>query len=189
MKELYHEEQKVLSDYVGKVKKKDVNLEDAVGIAMHYKDLLDQSKVITRISDRLQKKLDHANQKIKKQNSEIQVKNTQLETTIDQLDKMTMGKKATRILFVFFIVIFISEQLFLEPVIENWINSPDYGQFLGIGIMLLVAILLKFFEGKLEGYFLAQSKKEILGDSSSGDSSNQNKESSDLPFLKSKGAA
>ena len=37
--------------------------------------LLDQSKVITRISDRLQKKLDHANQKIKSQNVEIQKKN------------------------------------------------------------------------------------------------------------------
>ena len=50
MKELYHEEQQILSDYVGKVKKKNVNLEDAVGIAVDYKDLLDQSKVITRIS-------------------------------------------------------------------------------------------------------------------------------------------
>ncbi|WP_420581047.1 hypothetical protein [Reichenbachiella sp.] len=187
MKELYHEEQKILSEYVGKVKKKDVNLEDAVGIAMHYKDLLDQSKVITRISDRLQKKLDHANQKIKSQNVEIHKKNGELEVTIDQLDKMTMGKKATRILFVVFIVLFISEQLFLEPVIDSWANGSNY---VGIGVMLIIALSLKFFESKLEDYFTKQRKKKILGSGASGGSLQNNTEGKNqFSFLKSKGAA
>lgn len=186
MKELYHEEQKILSEYVGKVKKKDVNLEDAVGIAMHYKDLLDQSKVITRISDRLQKKLDHANQKIKVQNNEIQKKNGELEITIDQLDKMTMGKKATRILFGVFVILFISEQLFLEPIIDSWAQ----GNFIGIGVMLVIALLLKFFESKLEDYFTKQSKSEILNANQSGTTQqNGTEEKSQFSFLKSKGAA
>ncbi|UXX78695.1 hypothetical protein N7E81_15145 [Reichenbachiella carrageenanivorans] len=185
MKELYHEEQKILSEYVGKVKKKDVNLEDAVGIAMHYKDLLDQSKVITRISDRLQKKLDHANQKIKVQNNEIQKKNGELEITIDQLDKMTMGKKATRILFGVFVILFISEQLFLEPIIDSWAQ----GNFIGIGVMLIIALMLKFFESKLEDYFTKQSKREILSNQSGTTQQNSTEEKSQFSFLKSKGAA
>ncbi|MEO9803012.1 MAG: hypothetical protein ABJF04_07180 [Reichenbachiella sp.] len=186
MKELYHEEQKILSEYVGKVKKKDVNLEDAVGIAMHYKDLLDQSKVITRISDRLQKKLDHANQKIKTQNSEIQKKNGELEITIDQLDKMTMGKKATRILFGVFVVLFISEQLFLEPLIDDWAKGSNY---VGIGVMLIIAISLKFFESKLENYFTMQRKNKILNADRSNVAATSAGEKSQLSFLKSKGAA
>lgn len=170
MKELYHEEQKILSDYVGKVKNKDLSMDDAVNIAVNYKDLLDQSKVITRISDRLQKKLDHANQKIKSQNSEIQKKNGQLEDTINQLDKMTVGKRASRLLFVVFIVLFITEQLFIEPIIEDVSTlhlSEEVGKYFGIGILLLLALLLKFFESSVEGYFLKQRKKKILNQTSS----------------------
>lgn len=158
MKELYHEEQKILSDYVGKVKQKDLSMDDAVNIAVHYKDLLDQSKVITRISDRLQKKLDHANQKIKTQNVEIQKKNTELEDTIDQLDKMTVGKKASRIMFVLAIVLFISEEQFLAPIINDMIDI----EYVGLVILLVIAMFLKFFEGMLESYFLKQTKKKIL---------------------------
>lgn len=158
MKELYHEEQKILSDYVGKVKNKDLNMDDAVGIAVHYKDLLDQSKVITRISDRLQKKLDHANQKIKSQNSEIQKNNVELANTISKLDQMTVGKKATRLMFVIFVVLFISEQVFVEPIIEENIDVP----YVGIGIMLLLAITLKFLESGVEQYFLKKIKKKII---------------------------
>ncbi|MGL1886350.1 MAG: hypothetical protein OCD76_07535 [Reichenbachiella sp.] len=184
MKELYHEEQKILSDYVGKVKNKDLNMDDAVGIAVHYKDLLDQSKVITRISDRLQKKLDHANQKIKSQNSEIQKKNVELEVTIDSLDKMTVGKKASRMLFGVFIALFITEQLFIEPIIEEMIDIP----FLGIGIMLILAILLKFLESGVEQYLLKKIKNKIMN-KNPGNTDSGMENSSSLSFSKSKGVA
>lgn len=184
MKELYHEEQKILADYVGKVKNKDLNMDDAVGIAVHYKDLLDQSKVITRISDRLQKKLDHANQKIKSQNTEIQKKNVELENTIDQLDKMTVGKKASRLLFIIFVVLFITEQLFVEPIIEESIDI----QYVGIGIMLLLAILLKFLESNMEQYFLKKIKSKIIGKTGKSKDSNLENQNS-LSFAKSKGVA
>ena len=158
MKELYHEEQKILSDYVGKVKSKDLSMDDAVGIAVSYKDLLDQSKVITRISDRLQKKLDHANQKIKSQNAEIQKKNVQLEDTIVKLDKMTVGKKATRIMYVSAIVIVSLEELYLAPVLEEIFGN----RYFTVAAILVIAMLLKFSESWLEGYMLKQIKKKIL---------------------------
>lgn len=159
MKELYHEEQKILTDYVGKVKKKEVHLEDAVNIAVHYKDLLDQSKVITRISDRLQKKLDQANQKIKNQNVEIQKQNTELEETVAKLVKVTVGKKASRIMLMVAIVLFISEEYFLGPVIEEMVDIP----FLDLGIKGMIALFLKFFESWLETYFMNREKSKILG--------------------------
>ena len=106
MKELYHEEQKILFDFTNKVKDKKLYLKDATDFTCNYSDLLEQSKVITKISDRLQKKLDLANQKIKSQNHEIQKKNTQLETTVKELIHMTVGKKAFRIMFMVAIVLF-----------------------------------------------------------------------------------
>ncbi|MEQ6120906.1 hypothetical protein [Reichenbachiella sp. MALMAid0571] len=159
MKELYHEEQRILFDFSGKVKGKKLNMRDATNFISHYSDLLEQSKVITKISDRLQKKLDLANQKIQSQNQEIQKKNTQLETTVKELIHMTVGKKAFRIMFMVAIVLFISEEYYLEPIIERHVEIP----FLSIGIKIFIAIFLRIFEGWLEGHFLHIKMSEILG--------------------------
>lgn len=188
MKELYYEEQKILSDYVVKVKKKDVHLEDAVDIAVHYKDLLDQSKVITRISDRLQKKLDQASQKIKNQNLEIQKKNGELEETVTKLVEVTVGKKATRIMLMLAIVLFISEEYFLGPIIEEMIEIP----FLDLGIKGMIAVFLKFFESWLETYFMNREKRKIVGtNEKDGKDIVKPKlpKAKGLPFLKSNSAA
>lgn len=160
MKELYHEEQKILSDYVSKVKKKSVHLEDAVNIAVHYKDLLDQSKVITKISDRLQKKLDHANQKIKSQNVEIHYKNEKLEETVENLAKVTVGKKASRLMFVLAVGLFFVEEYFLAPIIDQMVNGVLIFGLLIKGIVAVV--VLKFLESALESYFMNKEKQRIM---------------------------
>lgn len=159
MKELYHEEQQILADFTVKVKGKKVYLKDASELTGHYRDLLEQSKVITKISDRLQKKLDLANQKIKSQNQEIQRSNTELQSTVEKLIHMTVGKKAFRIMFMVAIVLFISEEYYLEPIIESHVEIP----FLSIGIKILIAIFLRIFEGWLEGHFLHVQMSNIIG--------------------------
>lgn len=158
MKELYHEEQKVLSDYLEKVKKEDIFLEDAFTFALYYKELLDQSKVITKVSDRLQKKLDQASQKIKSQNEEIKFKNIKLEDTIGQLVSARVGKKASRILLTLALVLFVCEEIFLSDIIEEYISIP----FLSMGLKGGLAFSLKFFEGNLETYFMKVEQKKIL---------------------------
>ncbi|MFY0625446.1 MAG: hypothetical protein JXR07_04070 [Reichenbachiella sp.] len=182
MKELYHEEQKVLSDYVGKVKNKDLSMDDAVGIAVNYKDLLDQSKVITRISDRLQKKLDNANQKIKSQNTEIQKKNTQLGETIVKLDKMTIGKKVLRMMWVLGFLLVIAEELFLAPILEEAFGN----RYVIVAAIGLIAMLMKLSESRLEGHFLKQKKKQILGANQPESSSVKMEDSMVSPISKAK---
>jgi hypothetical protein len=187
MKELYHEEQKILSDYVAKLKKKSVHLEDAVGIAVNYKDLLDQSKVITKISDRLQKKLDHANQKIKSQNVEIQDKNQKLEDTVENLAKVTVGKKASRLMFGLAVGLFFVEETFLAPVIDELVD-----EFIGLLIKGLVAVVvLKFLESALESYFMNREKAKIMNEklNSEGEISNKIKDAKRLTKIKSNSAA
>ena len=184
MKELYHEEQKILSDYVGKVKKKSVQLEDAVNIAVNYKDLLDQSKVITKISDRLQKKLDHANQKIKNQNIEIQNKNQKLEDTVENLAKVTVGKKASRLMFVLAVGLFFVEEYFLAPIIEELVNGI---MLFGLLIKGLVAVVvLKFMESALEKYFMNKEKQKIMDEKLHGIGQNL---TNNLSIIKSNSAA
>ncbi len=158
MKELYHEEQKILSDYLEKVKREEIFLEDAFSFALYYKELLDQSKVITKVSDRLQKKLDQANQKIKHQNEEIKQKNVELQNTIEELTQARVSKKASTVLLTLAIVLFISEEHVLSPVIEEHIELP----FVGLGIKGIIALGLKFLEGGLEGYFMKREQKRIL---------------------------
>jgi len=158
MIDLFTEEEKVLSGYRRKIEKEDIYLEDAESFANNYKDLIDQTRVITRISDRLQKKLDHANQKIKSQNQEIGRKNELLENTIIELTKAKVSKKASTILLTLALVLFISEQYLLEPIIESYIIIP----YLGIVLKGLIAFSLKFFEGGLESYFMKKEQGEIL---------------------------
>lgn len=189
MKELYHEEQKILSDYVGKVKKKSVHLEDAVNIAVNYKDLLDQSKVITKISDRLQKKLDHANQKIKSQNAEIHDKNQLLEDTVENLAKVSVGKKASRLMFGLAVVLFVLEEIFLAPIIEQYVNGSTVIALMLKG--LVAVVILKFIESALETYFMNREKAKIMSaKNSKGHTINPNlKEANNLSVVKSNSAA
>ncbi|MFY0652484.1 MAG: hypothetical protein JXQ96_10645 [Cyclobacteriaceae bacterium] len=159
MKELYHGEQKVLENFARKVKEKKIYLKDANELVHHYGDLLEQSKVLTRISDRLQKKIDQANQKIKIQNEEIKSKNNELESTVERLIHMTVGRKAFRIMFIVAIVLFISEEYYLEPIIERHVEIP----FLSLGIKIIIAIFLRIFEGWLEKHFLHEQMSHIIG--------------------------
>ena len=163
MKELYHEEQKILSDYLEKVKKEEIFLEDAFSFALYYKELLDQSKVITKVSDRLQKKLDQANQKIKTQNEQIKDKNVELQNTIEELTQARVSKKASTVLLTLAIVLFVSEEHLLSPIIEQNIELP----FVGLGVKGLIALGLKFLEGGLEGYFMKREQKRILEEADS----------------------
>ena len=56
------------------------------------------------------------------------------------------------------VVLFILEQIFIEPIIEQNIDVP----YLGLGILALLFFLVKFFEGALERYFMNLEKKKIL---------------------------
>lgn len=158
MKDLFQEEERLLSSYLKKIEENNVYIEDAEYFANNYKDLIDQSKVITRISDRLQKKLDMANTKIKAQNGEINQKNELLENTIVELASAKVGKKASRVLFILAITLFISEEILIEPILDDTFDMP----YVGLAIKGLIAIGLKVFESNLENYYMKQEQKNIL---------------------------
>ena len=157
-KELYYDEIESLRKFRSKIETHAIYKEDLDSFSDEYEELVAQAKVITRVSDRLQKKLDNANVQIREQNEEIKEKNVALADTVDQLAKAQVGRRASTIMLTVAVVLFILEQIFIEPIIEQNIDVP----YLGLGILALLFFLVKFFEGALERYFMNLEKKKIL---------------------------
>lgn len=168
-KELYHEEIKRLKDFRSKLDTHAIYKQDLESFSDEYEELVAQAKVITRVSDRLQKKLDNANIQIREQNDEITDKNAQLEKTITELAEAKVGRRASTALFFLAISLFLAEELFVEDAIQSSLASVDMGNFfnglkdyVGLFIKLILAIGLKFLEGGLESFLLNQEKRKII---------------------------
>jgi len=156
--ELYQDEINNLRKFRSKIETHAIFKEDLEAFSNEYEELVAQAKVITRVSDRLQKKLDNANVQIKDQNEEIKAKNSELSNTVDQLAKARVGKRASTIMLTVGLILFILEQIFLEPIIEKNISIPLFN-YLILGVLFY---LVKIFESTLEKFFLDREKKKIL---------------------------
>ena len=162
-RELYHDEINNLKAFRQKIDTKAIFKEDLDDFSNYYEELIAQAKVITRVSDRLQKKLDNANIQIQDQNVEIKDKNLELGDTLDQLAKAKVGRRATTILYTVAIGVFILEQVFLEPLIERKLAEQEITiPYIGLMILAVLFILVKVLESSLEGYFMKREKKRIL---------------------------
>lgn len=118
----------------------------------NYSDLLDQTKLITRVSDKLQNKLNSAYES-------LEVKNIELQNTIDELTKARVGRKAQTIILFIGLTLFILEELVLEPFIDNYSTNIWFS----LVIKLFIALLLKPLETFVERYLLKASKKSAPG--------------------------
>ena len=98
--ELYWEEVENLKNYRSKLQTHTVYKDDLDEFGDQYEELVAQTKVITRVSDRLQKKLDGANLQIREQNDEIKDKNFELEGTVLLLAKAKVGRRASMIMMI-----------------------------------------------------------------------------------------
>jgi hypothetical protein len=157
-RELYHEEVSNLNSFRSKVESHALFKEDLDLFSEQYEELVAQAKVITRVSDRLQKKLDNANVQIQSQNEEIKDKNFKLEDTIDQLAQAKMGRRASTIMLGVALFLFFIEQWLIQPKIEEYFSSP----LISVGILIGLFFLVKYFESGLEDYFMNQQKKKII---------------------------
>lgn len=128
------------------------NFEEAVG----------QMRLITKVSDKIQKKLDKVNASLDQKNQELDFKNKELTDTIKQLTEARAGKIATTIVLILAMALFLIEEILIEP----FINQITTNQWVGIGIKLLLVISLKPIESVLENVVLnfiyrQQNKKHI----------------------------
>ncbi len=128
---------------------KDEYKEELLQIKNYYEDLLDQGMLITKVSDRLQNKLNNLNAK-------LQDKNVELQNTIDELTKARVGRKATTIVLLVAVALFLISEGVLEPQIEAQIGDNIW---LGLLFKGLIALLLKPIETLTEKYLMTQALK------------------------------
>jgi hypothetical protein len=186
-RELYHEELTNLEKFKSKIDTHAIYKKDLDDFSDQYEELVAQAKVITRVSDRLQKKLDTANVKIREQNEEISTKNTVLEDTVQQLAVAKVGRRAATVMLTVALLLFILEQVILQPIIDDYIASiskesmPDILEpilpYMNLFILGIIFFGVKYFESALEGYFMARQKKKIIGQEGQGMSKVQTKPS------------
>lgn len=136
-------------------------------LSKDYEKLLDDTRVITNISDRLQNRLNRANDQLNRVNQDlqessevIQRKNEQLQSYIDELTKARVSKKATTIVLMAAIVLFLISEVFLEPIVDSYINQDSQYFFFNIAIKLSIAILLKPIDYVVEGYLMRDARRK-----------------------------
>jgi len=134
-----------------------------VNLSEQYERLLNDSAVITSISDRLQNRLEKTNQKLQEQseeiktiNNELEARNQLLEQTISELTKTKISKKATTIVLIAAVVLFIVSEGVLEPFIEMHTESFILG-FLAKGT---IALLLRPIDYLVERYLMARAMRK-----------------------------
>lgn len=134
-----------------------------------YAQLLEETRLITRVSDRLQNKINRANDKLSDQakkinyiNNELQNNNNALKTALEQLTKAKVSNKTTTIVLTFAILLFFISEGFLEPIIERRVDSF----WLGLLFKGSIVILLKPIEMVVEKYLdrKASGKDKIVED-------------------------
>jgi hypothetical protein len=130
-------------------------------IVENYEELIDQVKIITKISDRLQNKLNKTNEALESSNIKLADLNHQLNQTIDQLTEAKIGRKAGTIILIFAIALFIISEAFIEPIIERTFSNNFW---IGLGLKLGVAILIKPGEDFVNKYMLRQARKKQLAE-------------------------
>jgi hypothetical protein len=139
---LFKNEMNVLNHYREMVNR-DKSLEDAnkalENLTNKYKSLLEQTRFLTWISGRLERKLHRTNQ-------ELNVKNNRLVTTLKDLTKAEASRSAYTIIYFIAIALFVLEEFFVEPVINM------FGEGLGLSILIKLVIVLglKASEGFIE---------------------------------------
>ena len=128
-----------------------------------YERLIGEAKLLTSVSDRLHSKLNEANEKLKRQSDEIKkinddlkVNNQLLQDTIDQLVKAKVGRKASSIVLLIAILLFIISEGFLEPFVEEKVGNPQIGFLFKLGI----AVLLKPIDVLVERYMMRRALRQ-----------------------------
>lgn len=122
-------------------------------LAQSYAQLLGEVKLLTSVSDRLQNKLNKANENIARKNEEL----TQ---TLDMLTRERAGKRATTIVLMLAALFFIISELVIDPQLQE--GTRIFGASGVIMLKITVAIALKPLEVLLENLLLKTAARKKM---------------------------
>jgi chromosome segregation ATPase len=142
---LFRNELQVL-EYYKSLNKEDQTLQETKAalddLTRKYKSLLEQTRFLTWISGRLERKLQRTNR-------ELQNNNAALQKTLNELTKAEAGKSAYAIIYTIAIVLFVLEEFFVEPVINMFGNTIGYSIIFKSAIVLILKASETLIEKKV----------------------------------------
>ncbi|MDH5365889.1 MAG: hypothetical protein OEW67_02825 [Cyclobacteriaceae bacterium] len=161
---IFHKESNVLENAKRLVEKPSTSTkqlaEEYLSLSKQYEQLLKETKVLTSVGDRLHRKLGDANQELQKQKSEIEEINEELKTnnnvlqdTINELIKARIGQKASSIVLLIAVLLFVVSEVVLEPIIEKNTDS----EYIGLLLKGIIALLLKPIDVLVEWLLLRKT--------------------------------
>jgi hypothetical protein len=141
-----------VSTRMPQIHKEDLAAEYAV-LLEHYARLLGDAKLVTSVSDRLQNKLNNANDELNEANERITAQNDKLRKAIIMLKEARAGKRATTIVLLLALFLFFISEAFIEPKIEQVV--ADW--YVGLAIKAIITVMLKPIESIVEKYLYQKS--------------------------------
>ena len=134
--------------------------EEYANLTNYYAQLLEETRLITRVSDRLQNKINRANDKLLDQsekintiNGELQRNNDALKSALEQLTKAKISNRANTIVLIFALILFLFSEGILEPIVESRVDNI----WLGLLFKGMIFALLKPIEMIVEKYLERKS--------------------------------
>jgi hypothetical protein len=125
--------------------------EALIDLTRKYKILLEQTRFLTWISGRLERKLQRTNRDLYKNNEALQ-------KTLNELTRAEAGRSAYAIIYSIAIALFVLEEFFVEPVINMFGDSISYS----ILIKLVIVLMLKIAENIIEKRVTRNRKNAAL---------------------------
>jgi hypothetical protein len=119
-------------------------------LTMSYEALLNQTRFMTWVSGRLERKLH-------RKNVELLDKNDILQRTLNDLTVAEAGKSAYAIIYFIAIILFMLEELLIEPLV----SGIGYGILIKLGIVLILKVSEGFIEKKLVRHKRLLRKKGV----------------------------
>jgi hypothetical protein len=173
----YQRENELLSKFKTVAQSEDLSKEEyrtAIDeLLKSYTTLLSDTKLLTSVGDRLQRKLKGANMLLQQQSEEIQrindnlqLTNVELKNTIDELTKARASRKAQTFILIFVVVLMVAtevmEEFFIEKFVDTYFVDWDkiFQFMIGLIPKALIVMLLKPIEGYTERYFIRQAQRD-----------------------------
>ena len=160
---VFEEESNVLKQSRTFLQLDDLSLEDCkkqlLVMQGSYDELLDQAKLITKVSDRLQKKINNAN-------DELEYKNVELNESLDALTKAKVGRKAVTITLFVVVGLLVLTEAFVEPYIDAYTKENftafDYADTIGALLAkAVIALSLRPIEKIVEKRLMKQESNRL----------------------------
>lgn len=142
---LFRRENEILTTYNEMIAKENSPEETSKALeklTSKYGDLLLQTRFMTWISGRLERKLQRTNRELINNNKKLQ-------TTLDELTRSEATRSAYAIIYFIAIVLFVLEEFLVEPLITELGGNVGYGILIKLAIVLLLKLTESLIERKI----------------------------------------